>query len=349
MSVGNVTRARDRRSWSSRCCSAPRSPRLGSAVAEKSRANNAADAAGAGRGRRASRSGDSPARRVPTARRTAADNGARLLTCRCATAAGRRRGRRARAMREPRSMRSKREARGRRGRTRVGASATSRCAAHNDHTVHSGDFRHFRLVGHTFRSRGRERGPISAPMLGTEAERRPKDATMSMKKKLFAAAAAAALSVRSAWARPPLTSTATTARPASPSTPVSVPASTPPSPVASAFPTVGNFNDVTMNGTPQLTSAVDRTVHGDRRLGFRCGLARHAADPRLHRRRVATSSSATGAQMNAPVVAGAVTPTRRWVVSGRTPTATSRRRRRSSTPTRPTRRTTAVPRSVPTA
>jgi secretion/DNA translocation related TadE-like protein len=54
--------------------------RLGSAVAEKSRANNAADAAAlAAAGELAS--GRTPATACATARRTAADNGARLLTC----------------------------------------------------------------------------------------------------------------------------------------------------------------------------------------------------------------------------------------------------------------------------
>jgi secretion/DNA translocation related TadE-like protein len=54
--------------------------RLGSATAEKSRANNAADASALAAADRLAL-GQSPAEACSVARRTAADNGARLLTC----------------------------------------------------------------------------------------------------------------------------------------------------------------------------------------------------------------------------------------------------------------------------
>jgi secretion/DNA translocation related TadE-like protein len=60
--------------------------RLGSAVAEKSRANNAADASAlAAAGDLAL--GRPPAHACAVARRTAAENGARLLTCRSTASA----------------------------------------------------------------------------------------------------------------------------------------------------------------------------------------------------------------------------------------------------------------------
>lgn len=56
--------------------------RLGRGVAEKSRANNAADAAALAAADGLA-SGAPPADACAAARQTAADNGARLLTCRC--------------------------------------------------------------------------------------------------------------------------------------------------------------------------------------------------------------------------------------------------------------------------
>jgi len=129
--------------------------RLGSAVAEKARANNAADAsalAAAG----ALASGSSPAGACLTARRTATDNGAQLLTCQwddngaVVTI----------AMGEAQAI----------ARAVVDAAGVV-SRVHSAHSVHRGDFRHFRLAGHIFHSRGSKRGPISAPMFGTEAER----------------------------------------------------------------------------------------------------------------------------------------------------------------------------------
>ena len=61
--------------------------RLGTAAAERSRANNAADASALAAADRLAL-GRSPAEACAVARRTAADNGARLLTCRCGSAAG---------------------------------------------------------------------------------------------------------------------------------------------------------------------------------------------------------------------------------------------------------------------
>ena len=129
--------------------------RLGSAVAEKSRANNAADAAAlAAAGALAS--GNLPATACATARRTAADNGARLLTCRWGDSAAVV----TVAMGEARAI----------ARAEVDAARVT-SGDHSAHTVHRGDFRHFSLVGHMFHSRGPRGGPISAPMPGTEAER----------------------------------------------------------------------------------------------------------------------------------------------------------------------------------
>ena len=54
--------------------------RLGGAAAEKSRANNAADASALAAADRLAL-GQSPAQACAVARQTAADNGARLLTC----------------------------------------------------------------------------------------------------------------------------------------------------------------------------------------------------------------------------------------------------------------------------
>jgi secretion/DNA translocation related TadE-like protein len=129
--------------------------RLGSAVAEKSRANNAADAAALaaagdlGRGR-------PPAHACALARRTAADNGARLLSCHSDAAAVV-----VTVVRGPARARARAEV--------DGASVFSRAAG--PHIAHMGDFRHGGVAGSTFRSRGRESGPISAAMPGTEAER----------------------------------------------------------------------------------------------------------------------------------------------------------------------------------
>ncbi len=77
---------------------------------------------------------------------------------------------------------------------------------------------------------------------------------------------------------------------------------------ATVYPTVGNFNNVTMNGTPQLTSAVIApfTVIDDSGSGAGWHVTlllpnfADAATP-------AHVVSATGAQMNAPVVAAANT------------------------------------------
>jgi secretion/DNA translocation related TadE-like protein len=129
--------------------------RVGSAVAEKARANTAADAsalAAAG----ALASGSSPASACLSARRTAVDNGARLLTCQWDGAAAVV----TVAIGEARSI-----ARA------VADAAGVTSGVHNTNMVHRGDFRHFRLAGHIFHSRGSKRGPISAPMFGTEAER----------------------------------------------------------------------------------------------------------------------------------------------------------------------------------
>jgi secretion/DNA translocation related TadE-like protein len=129
--------------------------RLGSAVAEKQRANNAADAtalAAAG----ALAAGNSPASACMTARRTAVDNGARLLTCQWDDAAAVV----TVAMGEARAI----------ARAVVDAAGVA-SRGNSAHTVHRGDFRHFRLVRHMFFSRGSKGGPISAPMPGTEAER----------------------------------------------------------------------------------------------------------------------------------------------------------------------------------
>src|SRR5665213_3490573 len=61
-------------------------------------------------------------------------------------------------------------------------------------TPHSGDLCHAERVGRTIRSSTSDGESISAPLPGAEAERRhTKDATMSMKTKLFAAAAAAVM------------------------------------------------------------------------------------------------------------------------------------------------------------
>jgi secretion/DNA translocation related TadE-like protein len=129
--------------------------RLGGAVAEKSRANNAADAAAlAAAGELAS--GRTPADACRVARRTAADNGARLLACHPGADAvvvtvGRG---------DARAV----------ARAEVGgAGATS--GTLGAHIAHRGDFRHVSIDGHTFHSRGPRSGPISAPMPGTEAER----------------------------------------------------------------------------------------------------------------------------------------------------------------------------------
>lgn len=129
--------------------------RLGSAVAEKSRANNAADAAAlAAAGALAS--GRPRATACATARRTAADNGARLLTCQWAGAAAVV----TVAMGEARAI------------ARAEPDAAGVVSGDNGaHTVHRGEFRHFNLAGHMFHSRGYRGGPISAPMPGTDAER----------------------------------------------------------------------------------------------------------------------------------------------------------------------------------
>ena len=60
--------------------------RLGGAVAEKSRANNAADASALAAADALAR-GQSPAEVFAAARSTAADNGARLVRCSCAGSA----------------------------------------------------------------------------------------------------------------------------------------------------------------------------------------------------------------------------------------------------------------------
>ena len=129
--------------------------RLGSAVAEKSRANNAADAAALAAAS-AVAAGRSPATGCAAARRTAADNGARLLICQWDDAGAVV----TVAMGEARAL------------ARAVVNATGVAArVHSAHTVHRGDFRRFRLVSHMFHSRGSKGGPISAPMPGTEAER----------------------------------------------------------------------------------------------------------------------------------------------------------------------------------
>ena len=129
--------------------------RFGNAVAEKSRANGAADAAAlAAAGALAS--GSSPATACVTARHTAADNGARLLTCQWAGAAAVV----TVAIGEARAI------------ARAVADAAGVISGvHNAHTVHRGDFRHFHHAGPMFHSRGSKAGPISAPMFGTEAGR----------------------------------------------------------------------------------------------------------------------------------------------------------------------------------
>jgi secretion/DNA translocation related TadE-like protein len=129
--------------------------RLGSAVADKSRANNAADAAAlAAAGELAS--GTTPAAACATARRTAAANGARLLTCQWGDSAAVV----TIAIGEARAI----------ARAEVGAAGVI-SGDHGANTVHTGDFRHFHPAGPTFPSRGPRGGPISAPMPGTDAER----------------------------------------------------------------------------------------------------------------------------------------------------------------------------------
>jgi secretion/DNA translocation related TadE-like protein len=61
--------------------------RLGGAAAEKSRANSAADASALAAADRLAQ-GQSPAQACTVARRTATDNGARLLTCRAGAGTG---------------------------------------------------------------------------------------------------------------------------------------------------------------------------------------------------------------------------------------------------------------------
>jgi hypothetical protein len=129
---------------------------------------------------------------------------------------------------------------------------------------------------------------------------------MSMKKKLFAAAAAAALitavSAGTAFAdgfsndsTPGFTITGGTG----PRFDTAVAGGT-------TFPTVGNFNDVTMNGTPQLTSAsiAPFTVIDDSGTGAGWSVTLLVPDFTDAGGDVV---AAAGAQMNAPVVASGTT------------------------------------------
>ena len=116
------------------------------------------------------------------------------------------------------------------------------------------------------------------------------------------------------------------------------------------YPTVGNFNDVTMNGTPQLTSAVIApfTVIDDSGTG--AGWSVTLLVPNFTDGGTpANIVPAAGVEMNAPVVAAgnADSPDGRRVVEPerRLHHGEEDRRRR---PDRP-RPTTAVHRSVPTA
>ncbi len=153
---------------------------------------------------------------------------------------------------------------------------------------------------------------------------------MSMKAKLFAAAAAAAL-IGAVCALP-----ASADQFSNNSTPgFTINAGSGPrfdTAVAggTTYPTVGNFNNVTMNGTPQLTSAaiapftvIDDSGSG---AGWHVTLLvpnfQDGATP-------AHVVNAIGAQMNAARGRRRRTPTRSWAVCGRTRTPTSPRPRPS--------------------
>ena len=112
--------------------------------------------------------------------------------------------------------------------------------------------------------------------------------------------------------------------------------STPQSPAAGRYPTVGAFNDVTMNGTPQLTSAAIApfTVIDDSGTG--AGWNVTLLVPDFTDGGPANVVPAAGVEMNAPVVAGANADS----VMGGVVVEPERRLHdgedRSSTPTRPT-------------